>query len=393
MTWVDMLCKSITDLAQSNAPVDQQIASAAAARFLGYASGGWLDILAWEVYRLVRDQATKTSFTLTLASLTTAPPYTFEVGDVPGGGGRPVDQYVSTTAGDLEPGGEVRDRLPGAGVRLGLRRRSERPGRHAAAGYGLRGRLDLDRRWRLHGSGEHRRIDRDPDAGPHGAGRGANAAQLFAEDRNRRRSGGSDLFTLCRRRGVRLRGTAQRLERATRRHDRERGAWDLPVVPGWRRLRVRDPGSPDYVQGDDAETDAALAQRCRYRWSSLALNVLDAKAILWAVTAYPSINRASVNPSMVTPGQWDHHGRRFAWWDRCRAGLGVIESYAKARLGVNEGMSAAAATDAPGNGRGKRARAAGYIGAGHRGDPGSGSGGVGSLPRIRPDRAVADIHF
>ena len=72
---------------------------------------------------------------------------------------------------------------------------------------------------------------------------------------------------------------------------------------------------------------------------------MDGKAILWAVTALPSINRASVSPDTVTPGRWiitlaDSHG------GIDRAGLAVVEAFAKARLGVDEDMGAAAAIDA-----------------------------------------------
>ena len=343
MTWVDMLCKSITDLAQSNAPVDQQIASAAAARFLGYAKGGWLDILAWEVYRLLRDQATKTSFTLTLVSLATSPPYTFEVGDVrvvgPTG-----NQYVSTTVGDLEPGGQVEISFQAQNFGSGYDDDPKQVTLQLATAYagvsistavgdftvvantgGSTGILTPVRTASGVVPTPHNFSLKIVTAGDPGA-----ATYSLSVD------GGAFAFG-----GL--------LNASNALPDGTTVNAALGISPSYLAGDVfvfETPGSPDYVQGDDAETDAALAQRCRYRWSSLALNVLDAKAILWAVTAYPSINRASVNPSMVTPGQWiitvaDSHGGIDA------AGLGVIESYAKARLGVNEGMSAAAATDAP----------------------------------------------
>jgi hypothetical protein len=105
------------------------------------------------------------------------------------------------------------------------------------------------------------------------------------------------------------------------------------------------PGSPNYVQGDDLESDAALAGRCRGFWPALSDNVMDGKAILWAMTALPSVNRAAVYPDTVTAGRWiiylaDSHG------GIDRAGTQVVEAFAKARLSVGEDMGALPAIDA-----------------------------------------------
>ena len=341
MTWVDMLCKSINDLAQSGAPVDQQIASAAAARFLGYAAGGWLDILAWEVYRLLRDKATKTSFTLTLVSLATSPPYTFEVGDVrvvgPTG-----NQYVSTTAGDLEPGGQVEISFQAQNFGSGYDDDPSLVTLQLATAYaGVSISTAVGDFTVVANTGGSTGI-LTPVRTVSGV---VPTPHKFALKIETAGDPGSATYSLSTDDGLPVFGGL--LNAANLLPDGTSVNAALGVSPSYLAGDVfvfATPGSPDYVQGDDTETDAALAQRCRYRWPSLSLNVLDAKAILWAVTAYPSINRASVNPSTVTPGFWiitvaDSHGGIDV------AGLGVIESYAKARLGVGEGMSAAAATD------------------------------------------------
>jgi hypothetical protein len=341
MSWVDMLCKAINDLAQSGAPVDQQIASAAAAHFLGYAKGGWLDILAWEVYRLLRGLATKTSFTLTLASVLTAPPYTFEVGDVrvvgPTG-----NQYQSVTAGDLEPGGQVEisfqaqdfgstfDDDPSlvtmqlatsfAGVSVSNAVGDFTVVANSGGSTGILTPVRTDPAVLPAPRSYSIRIDTAGDPGTATYSLLDDTGQLVFQGLLKKANplpGGTSVNAVA---GV------------------------APSYLAGDVFVFATPGSPDYVQGDDIETDAALSQRCRYRWQSLALNVLDAKAILWAVTAYPSINRAGVNPSRITPGNWiitvaDSHGGVDV------AGLGLIESYARARLGVGEGMSAAAAID------------------------------------------------
>jgi hypothetical protein len=343
MTYVDMVCQAISALAQSGAPVDQQIASIAASRFLAYAEGGWLDLLAWEVYRLLRDQATKTTFTLTLASVASAPPYSFAPGDVvvvgPTG-----NRYVSTTAGDLDPGGQAEiafaavgfgssfDDDPGGGtVVLQLVTTYAGVSISTAVGdftvvsnsAGSTGRLDPVR------------TDAGTKPTPHSfairieaAGEPGSATYSLQVD------AGAFVFAgLLNPVNVLPGGTTAKAV-----------AGATPSFLAGDVFVFATPGSPGYIQGDDLETDAALAQRCRYTWPALSLNVTDAKAILWAVTAYPSLNRASVNPDTVTPGRWiitvaDSHGGIDA------AGIGVIESYAKARLGVGEDMGAAPATD------------------------------------------------
>jgi hypothetical protein len=106
MTFVSMVCQAINQLAQSGAPVDQQIASAAAGRFLRWAKGGWLDLLANQVYLLERNPSTSTTFSMTLSAAAGAGPYTFQPGDVwivgPTG-----NKYQSTSGGTLNGGDSV----------------------------------------------------------------------------------------------------------------------------------------------------------------------------------------------------------------------------------------------------------------------------------------------
>ncbi len=341
MTYVDMVCQAINALAQSGAPVDQQIASIAASRFLAYAEGGWLDLLAWEVYRLRRDQATKTTFTMTLISVLAAPPYSFAVGDVvvvgPTG-----NRYVSTTAGDLDPDGQVE--IAFAAVAFGSTFDDD-PSQEtlqlvtAYAGVSLSKAVG-DFTVVANSAGSTGRLDpvrtkADTVPAPHSfALRIENAGEPGSATYSLQVDDGAFVFAgLLNATNVLPGGTTVKAV-----------AGAVPSFLAGDVFVFATPGSPDYIQGDDLETDAALAQRCRAVWPALSLNVLDAKAILWAVTAYPSLNRASVNPDTVTPGRWiitvaDSHGGIDA------AGIGVIESYAKARLGVGEGMGATPAID------------------------------------------------
>jgi hypothetical protein len=102
------------------------------------------------------------------------------------------------------------------------------------------------------------------------------------------------------------------------------------------------PGTPNYVQGNDIESDAALAARCQARWPSLSLNVMDAKVILWGVTAYPAANRFAISPDPITPGRFlvvvaDSHG------GVDQAAIDTIIAYITARLGPGELVGASSA--------------------------------------------------
>jgi hypothetical protein len=344
MSFVDMIVKAICDLAQSGAPLDSQIASVAASRFLGYARGGWLDLLSWSVYRLTRNPTTKTTFALTLKSVEAAPPYSFEVGDVrvvgPTG-----NEYQSTSAGDLPPDGQVEIAFAAVDVGSAYDDDPSAPGvtlqlATAYAGVsistsvgdftivsstgGSTGRLDPART--------------DPAVAP--------PPRTYSIRIDTAGDPGSATYSLL---GDDGQYAFQGLLNAS---NALPGGTTVGAVAGSSpsflagdTFVFSTPGSSDYIQGDDLETDAALAQRCRLRWPSLALNVLDAKAILSAVTAYPSANRIQISPSRVTPGWFvvtvaDSHG------GVDQVALNTIASYVRSRLGVGEGMTAASAASA-----------------------------------------------
>jgi hypothetical protein len=104
------------------------------------------------------------------------------------------------------------------------------------------------------------------------------------------------------------------------------------------------PGTPNYVQGNDVESDESLAARCASRWPAQSLNVLDGKVLLWVRLAYPPANRVNVAPDAVTPGRFivtlaDSHG------GVDQAALDAVEAFIVPRLGVGEGVGAVAAVN------------------------------------------------
>jgi hypothetical protein len=58
------------------------------------------------------------------------------------------------------------------------------------------------------------------------------------------------------------------------------------------------PGTPELVQGRDAESDEDLAARCRARWPSLSLNPTDGLFQLWALLAVPTAGRIQVSADL-----------------------------------------------------------------------------------------------
>ena len=296
MTWVTMVSQAINDLAQSGAPEEKQIAAIAASGLLKYAFGDWLTLRAGSFYLLPRDQATKTTFTWKLSSVLTAPPYTFQVGDVVlvGTSGR---HYVSTASGTLQPGTAIQ--MPFAAEAEGADYNDQVfflatafAGVSVSPGGG-------DFTPVVHSGSSTGRISprRTTGAVPTAhtftirietAGEVGTATWSLAID------GGA--FAAM---GVLVSSVALT------------GGTSIDIGPGGLSpsfvagdvFVFSTPGTPGYVQGLDEESDDALVKRCLARWVSLSLNVLKATVELWTHAAYPAASRVQ-----VTAGRPDNNG-------------------------------------------------------------------------------------
>lgn len=332
MTFVSMICQAINQLAQSGAPLDQQIASAAAGRTLRWAKGPWLDLLAEQVYLINRGPTTHTTFSMTLVSDPNASTYTIQEGDVwivgPTG-----NRYQSTSGGQLDPGGE-----------LELAFKAENPGSSYAddpslvtlqmvtslAGVSLRA-----------GGGDFTIVTNS--GGSTGSLHPARTVQYIPPTPHTfslqivvAGEAGSSTYALQIDDGLFIfKGL---LNASNDLGDGTSVAAIDGVAPSFLAGDVfvfSTPGTPNYIQGDDVESDESLVGRCQARWPSLSLNVLDAKAILWTLTAYPSVNRVSVDADTVNPGRFiatvaDSHG------PVDQTSIDTIEAFIKPRLGVGE---------------------------------------------------------
>jgi uncharacterized phage protein gp47/JayE len=339
MTFVSMVCQAISQLAQSGALVDQQIASVAAGRYLQWAKGGWLDLIANQVYALTRNPATSTTFTMTLTAVSGAGPYTLQPGDVwivgPTG-----NKYQSTSGGTLNGGTSLEISFqaenPGAlydddPAHVELELTSSLAGVTLSAGGGDFSIVTNSAG--STGSIQPQRTNSNVGPMPHTFGIQINVAGDVGTATYSLQVD-SEPFT--------FEGLLEALNTLV-------DGTSIAAINGNSPSFLADdvfvfstPGTPNYVQGNDVESDPALVARCQGRWPSLSLNVMDGKAILWAVTAYPSATRISVSPDPITPGRFvltvaDSHG------GVDQAGIDAIIAYISARLGPGELVGAASA--------------------------------------------------
>lgn len=341
MTFVTMVCQAINQLAQSGAPIDQQIASAAAGRTLRWANGMWLDLLAEQVYQLTRDPATFTTFSMTLvnSNSSNAQTFTLQPGDVwvvgPTG-----NRYQSITGGNLGPGESLELAFQAENIGSAY---ADDPSQvtlqlvTTIAGVTLKaGGGDFTIVTNTAGSTGQLQPQRSNPATiptPHTFSVQINVAgEIGAATYSLQIDDGAFVFQ----------GLLNALNNLGDGTSIEAIAGVAPSFLEGDIFVFSTPGTPNYIQGDDVESDASLIFRCQARWPSLSLNVLDAKVILWTVTAYPGANRVSVAPDIVTPGRFivtvaDSHG------SVDQASVDTIEAYIKPRLGVDEDMGAASA--------------------------------------------------
>jgi hypothetical protein len=342
MNYVNMVCQAIANLAGTGAPADQQIASTAAAKFLRWAAGGWLDVLAEQVYLTTRGPATSTTFSMSLDSVASAPNYGFEVGDVwlVGPSGK---RYQNTSAGDLSPGGTVelafRAENPGSTYdddprRVVLELATAYAGVTVRAGGGDFGPV-------TNGGGSTGRVD--PVRTSSGVAPTPHHYSVRVET-----SGEPNGATYS----VQVDDGPFTFSGVLRDLNVIGGGTSVKAVAGAAPSFIAGdvfvfstPGGPNYVQGDDPESDAFLSRRCQLRWPSLSLNVLAAKAELWVLTAYPSVNRIDVEADEVNAGRFvvtvaDSHGAVD------QVAIDAIESFVKPKLGVGEDMTVRSAVNA-----------------------------------------------
>jgi hypothetical protein len=341
MTFVSMVCQAINQLAQSGAPVDQQIASVAAGRYLQWAKGGWLDLIANQVYILTRNPATSTTFTMTLTAVAGAGPYTLQPGDVwivgPTG-----NKYQSTTGGTINGGTslEIQFRAENVGSlydddpsHVELELVTSLAGVTLSPGGG-----DFSIVTNSAGSSGSIQPQRtSPNVPP--------LPHTFSIQINVAGDVGTATFSLqVDSEPFVSEGLLHALNTLADGTSIAAINGNSPSFLAGDVFVFSTPGTPNYVQGNDVESDPALVARCQGRWPSLSLNVMDGKAILWAVTAYPSANRIAVSPDLVTPGRFvltvaDSHG------GIDQAGIDAIIAYIQVRLGPGELVGAAAAVD------------------------------------------------
>lgn len=341
MTFVEMLSRALDVLTGAGAPTEQQLASVAAGNYRAWAKGRWLDLLLEQFYLLTRGVTTKTSFQMTLVSDPNAPAYQFQVNNGVGDVwlvGPTGKRYNSTTAGDLSPGGAVE--VAFAAENFGssytddpslvtLQLATPFAGVSLVAGGGdfsivttsgsSTGRL------------QPRRTDSFVTPLPHTfaiqvltPGEPGSATWALQVD--------DDPFVpqgILQPTNVLVDGTSVTAI-----------AGSAPSFVEGDIFVFSTPGTPNYVQGDDAESDEDAAARAGYRWPAQSRNVMDGKVKLWALKAYPAINRIQVSPDNVTPGRFivtaaDSHG------SVDQAVLDTIEAFIKPRLSEGEDMGAA----------------------------------------------------
>lgn len=346
MGFVTMVGSSVADMIAADLP------SIIAGGFLGEAAelsgdaSAWLDLLTETVYLLSRVPATSTTFNMDMLVALTAQPYTWNVGDVeiiaPTG-----NRYRNTTAATGQPGSFAT-----------LTFQAEAPGASYADDPGSGFQLVTT----------FAGVTLRPTAAAFssvihtGTSTGQITPILVGAPQAHAYAIRIDVSGDC--------GTAQWSYQA------DGGAWvpmgivqTVSAVFNGISTRAQNgsgtptsfiagdqfffsqPGGTSYVQGSDAETNTALAQRCRLRWPSLSLNPTDGLFQLWAILAVPSASRIQVAPDLASdptaiPG-------RVRMWVADSKGpidpksLAIINAYIQPKMSVLDSFLASGAVPAP----------------------------------------------
>jgi hypothetical protein len=299
MSFVTMISQSIAELLAADIP------EITAGGFLGKAKGIWLDLLAETVFLLKRVPATKTSFNMDLVVAdAVSAAYTWDVGDVEIVA-KSGNRYRNATAAKGEPG------------KFGtLRFEAEAEG----SSYNDDPSLADDFALVTTFAGVTLRPPAPPFSTVFHLGAstgqivpgGKAASQSYVVRIDAPGDPGTARYSIAANGGAFVSmGVLQRTNSAGF------GGMTLAALPGSGSplsFRAGDvfvftaPGTPELIQGSDAETDEALAARCRGRWPSLSLNPTEGLFQLWALLAVPTASRIQVgadrpdDPSAV-PGR------------------------------------------------------------------------------------------
>ncbi len=302
MSFVSMVGSSLADLVAADLPL------IIAGGFLGKGQGQWLDVLSESVYLRARRAATFTTFNYTLTCAPTAGPYVLNPGDVSAVAAS-GNHYVSTTGGTLAPGGSLTvamqaaaaggsyaDDPAGVGFTLGtalagvtaapasptfssVKHTGSSSGQISPTGTGPTGGLYAVR---IEATGDigSARISVSVDGGAY-IGKGTLQASTPIGN------------------GITLNVT--------------NGSVSGQSFQYGDVFTFTVPGGSGYVQGSDAESDSALAARCRACYQALSLNPTPGLIALWVSFAAPQASRILIGVDPVVPGRMlvtaaDSHG-------------------------------------------------------------------------------------
>lgn len=291
MGFVTMVSRSIEELLAADSP------SIIAGGFTGKARGVWMDLLAETVFLLERVRATKTGFNVELVVAdTVTTDYTWDVGDVEivaqsgnryrnttAGKGPAAPPFFGTLHFEAEAAGSSYGDVPGVdhfdlvttfpGVTLRPAAPPFSSVHHIGASTG-----------QITPGGQpteaHAFVVRIDVAGDVGTARysisadgGAYVSMGVLQRTNAVGFGGVTLSALP-------------------------GSGSPSSFEAGDAFAFTAPGTSEFVQGRDEESDEDLAARCRARWPSLSLNPTDGLFQLWALLAVPTASRILVSPDL-----------------------------------------------------------------------------------------------
>lgn len=336
LAYVNMVRSALYDLV--TAPMPDKISSG----WLAWATGDWLSFHASLFYQVERNPPTKTVFNAILTSTASAPPYDFNPGDVwlVGASGH---RYVSTTGGHL---------TPGEGLILAFEAEFEGAAANdnpaivppslvtAFAGVtvsaAVRNFSDVVHYGKGTGHFVFASLLGGPDPGVY----------VFRVDVSG--DGGVALFSVSKDNGAFA--SAGTLFPVGSVHNFDvipvNGATSPVSFVAGDTYTMTSPGGTGYIQGNDAETDDSLRQRCRGRWPSISLNQTNDVFALWAKLAIASINRVSVQADPLIAGRAqiiaaDSHGGVDP------TALAILQAFIDPRLGdILSSVSIASAVSA-----------------------------------------------
>jgi uncharacterized phage protein gp47/JayE len=340
MAYVDMIARAETEIVAVDEP------AIAASGFLGEATGLFMDLWARNMYRLKRIDSTSTTFNLQFSLSAAAPPYNLAVGDIivtaPSG-----NRYTNQTPLNIQPG-TLSDPVafiaeaPGASF-------SDNPTPGATGAVSMVLVTAFAGLSPVTASADFAAVVQSgPSSGqikPIRSGSSAPAPHTFAIRIDSTGEVGVATYSLS------LDGAAylaQGLLLATQDLD---GGTRIVAIPGGvtpsfiagDTFTVVSPGGPNFVQGSDAESGAALAARGRARWPALSPNPTQLVYSLWARLAYSPASRIQVTPDTLIPGQVDvvvadSHG------PISPVSAEIIETFIAARLSVLDSVRVRPAT-------------------------------------------------